>query len=162
MTGAPSEATIRRAARDDAPALAELLRSIGWFKRLAAETEAETAASVARQLDACLASPSHSVHLALLGADELAGYVSVHWLPYLILAGPEGFVSELFVRETARGRGIGTRLLATVETEARQRGCSRLQLINFRGRESYARGYYTKLGWEERADGASFVRRLGP
>jgi hypothetical protein len=33
-------------------------------------------------------------------------------------------------------------------------------LINFRDRESYRRRFYEKAGWEERPDGASFVRAL--
>jgi len=88
------------------------------------------------------------------------GYVAVHWLPYLFLTGPEGFVSELFVRREARGRGLGRILLRIVEDEARSLGCARLQLINFRDRESYRRGFYAKAGWQERPDGASFVKTL--
>jgi GNAT superfamily N-acetyltransferase len=152
--------TIRRAQTTDAAPLASLLRSIGWFTRIESEPEHETIATVARHLRQCCADDSHSIYVALDG-DDLVGYISVHWLPYLFLRGPEGFVSELFMSETARGNGIGTRLLETVEAEARQRGCSRLQLINFRIRDSYRRGFYTKAGWEERPDGASFVRRIG-
>lgn len=151
---------IRKAQSDDAAALACLLRSIGWFTRMDSEPEQETALSVQRHLELCCGSGSHSIYVAITGRSDLVGYISVHWLPYLILSGPEGFVSELFVMEAARGDGIGTGLLTTVEMEARERGCSRLQLINFRARDSYRRGFYTKLGWEERSDGASFVRTL--
>jgi GNAT superfamily N-acetyltransferase len=91
---------------------------------------------------------------------RLIGYVAVHWLPYLFLSGPEGFISELFVAETARSSGVGKLLLQTVESEAKERGCSRLQLINFKNRESYQRKFYQKAGWEERPDGASFVRPI--
>lgn len=91
----------------------------------------------------------------------LASYASVHWLPYLIHAGPEGYVSELFVAEAARGQRLGSRLLATIEAEARGRGCARLQLLAFRTRDSYRRRFYPKAGWEERPDGASFVKGLG-
>ena len=62
--------------------------------------------------------------------------------------------------EEARGQGIGSRLLEAVKAEAKRRGCSRLQLVNFRQRESYQRGFYAKAGWEERPDGASFVLYL--
>ena len=42
------------------------------------------------------------------GQDQaLVAYAAVHWLPYLILRGPEGFVSELFVDQAARGQGVG-------------------------------------------------------
>ena len=75
-----------------------------------------------------------SIYVAEAEAGDLLGYVSVHWLPYLFLPGPEGFVSELFIRKTARGQGVGTQLLQTVQTEAEQRGCSRLSLLNNRDR----------------------------
>jgi GNAT superfamily N-acetyltransferase len=77
-----------------------------------------------------------------------------------MLAGPEGYVSDLFVTESTRGAGIGTGLLAAVEDMAVSRGCSRLMLVNRKTRESYQRGFYRKLGWEEREEFANFVRHL--
>ncbi|MCL6477309.1 MAG: GNAT family N-acetyltransferase [Peptococcaceae bacterium] len=77
---------------------------------------------------------------------EVIGYTAVHWLPYLILAGPEGYVSELFIRRSVRGNGVGRMLLEEVKKQAVLRGCSRLLLLNGRNRESYVRGFYKKLG----------------
>jgi GNAT superfamily N-acetyltransferase len=91
---------------------------------------------------------------------KIAGYTSVHWLPYLFMNGPEGYVSELFVRSSGRGQGIGKQLLQAVEAEARARGCSRLSLINLRDRESYLRKFYNKAGWEERSEAANFLFRI--
>ncbi len=88
------------------------------------------------------------------------GYGTVHWMPTLFLSGPEGYVSELFVEETARGQGAGTELIRAVQAEAKERGCSRLVVLNNRQRESYKRGFYRKCGWEERLDAANFVWRL--
>ena len=65
---------------------------------------------------------------------ELAGYAAVHWLPYLILKGPEGLLSELFVSEAQRGAGVGSRLLAAAVDEGRKRGCARLMLEAVRTR----------------------------
>ena len=162
--GISSEVQIRRAVPEDARALARLLRSIGWFRRMENETEEETAGHVGTELLRCLADESHSIYVALSTAasddSDMVAYVAVHWLPYLIKTGPEGFISELFVHERARGQGLGTELLDAVIAEAVTRGCSRLQLINFRDRESYERGFYTKAGWEERATAASFVYEL--
>ena len=90
----------------------------------------------------------------------MVGYAAVHWLPYLLLAGPEGYVSELFVRDSEQGKGVGTKLLEVVKREAEERGCSRLMLLNMRYRESYQRGFYKKLGWQEREDAANFVLQL--
>ena len=76
------------------------------------------------------------------------------------MRGPEGFVSELFVRDSARGHGVGKQLLEAIETEARARGCVRLSLINLRSRESYQRQFYIKAGWEERNEAANFIYRI--
>ncbi len=57
--------------------------------------------------------------------DRLAGFRE--WKMKL-----RGFVSELFIVNSARGRGLGTLLLKAIEAEAIELGCSRLQLINFR------------------------------
>ncbi|MFZ0545156.1 MAG: GNAT family N-acetyltransferase [Candidatus Promineifilaceae bacterium] len=155
-----AEFQARRATIEDAPALAALLRSIGWFTRIETEPETTTQQLVTQHLEAALADSSHSIYVAAQGDGRLIAYIAVHWLPYLFLSGLEGFVSELFVAESARGSGVGKRLLQAVESEANERGCSRLQLINFRSRESYRRKFYEKAGWEERPDGASFVRPL--
>lgn len=84
----------------------------------------------------------------------------MQWLSYLFLAAPEGYVSELFVDDAWRGQGIGQHLIETVEQEARVRGCSRLMLCNGRSRESYKRGLYQKLGWQERESVANFIFKL--
>ena len=58
------------------------------------------------------------------------------------------------------GRGLDTQLLESVKQEAQARGCTRLSLINLRDRESYQRGFYAKLGWQERPDAANFIFRV--
>jgi GNAT superfamily N-acetyltransferase len=162
--GINAEVHIRRAVPEDAGALARLLRSIGWFRRMENETEEQTIDVVSAELLGCLDDDSHSVYVAVSTAtsddSDVVAYVAVHWLPYLIKTGPEGFISELFVHERVRGHGLGTQLLDAVIAEAVARGCSRLQLINFRDRESYERGFYTKAGWEERPTAASFIYDL--
>ena len=99
-------------------------------------------------------------HLLLVAEEdgERLGFIGLHFLPYLILRGStECYISELFVRESRRGMGIGGRLLERGIEEAKVRGCTRMQLVNFREKESYVRGFYAKHGWEERPTGADFV-----
>ena len=158
MTG--TDVVVRPAAPDDAPGLARLLRALERFDWLRAEPEAAIVARVRAEIVAAAGGEARSLIVAVPAGEALAGYVAVHWLPYLILPGPEGFVSELFVAPAARGRGIGSRLLAAAVAEARARGCSRLGLLNHRQRESYERGFYAQHGWVERADMANFVLAL--
>ena len=149
--------TIRTTQPGDAPAITALLRGLDWFERIASEPPEKTAANVARHLEQCLADGSHTIYVAEDQAVELSGYVAVHGLPYLFLPGLEGFISELFVREAARGEGLGSRLLQVVKQEARERGCFRLSLLNGKYRESYQRRFYEKQGWEERPTMVNFV-----
>jgi GNAT superfamily N-acetyltransferase len=143
-----------------APSLADLLHEIGWFAAVNAETLSQTQERVLHHMQQCLSDESHSIYIALGENEEVLGYTSVHWLPYLILKGAEGYVSELFIREAARGHGVGTLLLEAVKAEGKERGCVRLSLINMRNRESYRRGYYRKVGWEERENAANFILSL--
>jgi GNAT superfamily N-acetyltransferase len=144
----------------DALQLAELLRDIGWFESFKSEPIEAASQRVRLHIEQCLADNSHSVLVAETSSGQIVGYGSVHWLPYLFLEGPEGLVSELFVRESARGQGVGRELLRNIETEARARGCARLSLINLRNRESYMRQFYVKAGWEERPEAANFIYRI--
>jgi ribosomal protein S18 acetylase RimI-like enzyme len=97
----------------------------------------------------------NSVYVAKSG--KIIGFIHVHWLPYLILGGHEGYISELFVLEEFRGQGIGSQLLNKIKQEAKLRDCIRLNLINSDEKESYLRGFYGKQGFIEREDFKNFV-----
>jgi N-acetylglutamate synthase-like GNAT family acetyltransferase len=151
---------IRKAEAKDVPVIADLLRSLGLFNHISAESPQTTQERIFKHLALCTADDSHLVLVAQIPNGEIAGYCALHWLPYLILTGPEGYVSELFIKDEFRGQGIGSQLLETIKTEAQNRGCSRLMLLNMRKRESYKRQFYSKQGWEERPDAANFILPL--
>jgi GNAT superfamily N-acetyltransferase len=151
---------IRQVSAQDARQLAELLREIGWFESFKNDPFEAVSRQVRLHIEQCLADNSHSIFVAEPRDGKIVGYGSVHWLPYLFLKGPEGYVSELFVRESARGQGVGRELLRNIETEARARRCTRLSLINLRNRESYTRQFYVKAAWKERAEAANFIYQI--
>jgi ribosomal protein S18 acetylase RimI-like enzyme len=91
---------------------------------------------------------------------EVVGYIHGEIVTYLLFAGREMLVSEIFVREGNRGQGVGTALTSSIEAEAVKRRCFRISLLNSRERESYKRGFYPGLGYEERAQTAVFIKRL--
>ena len=145
--------SIRPAQIEDAAAITAILQQLEWFSHYGEITPLR----VSRQLELCLADASHSVYLAETPSGEIVGYGAVHWLPTLFMPGGEGYVSELFVKESARGGGVGAALLRAFVAEGKERGCTRLSLLNNRQRESYRRGFYTKQGWQEREAMANFV-----
>lgn len=150
------EHCIRKAELQDAEPLTNLLKSLGWFTHLASESNQVSQNRIAHHLGLCNADHSHSIYVAEQDS-AIVGYIAVHWLPYLFLPAPEGYISELFVCESARGHGIGTQLLEAVKAEAQSRGCSRLMLVNSRNRDSYRRKFYERQGWKERKEIANFV-----
>lgn len=151
---------IRKAKITDVPAISDLLRSLNLFAPINNEEAKSTQQLVQKHFELCISDDSHLVLVAQTANGEITGYCAVHWLPYLILAGPEGYVSELFLDEEFRGQGIGNNLLEAIKVEAQNRGCSRLMLLNIRNRDSYKRQFYSKHGWEERPDAANFVFQL--
>jgi GNAT superfamily N-acetyltransferase len=133
------------------------LRGLGWFEHSTAESSEAATSRVAEQVRLRKADDSHSLCVAEDAGGKAVGYASAHWLPCPFLPAPEGYLSELFVDEAYQGKGIGKMLLETIATEARERSCSRLMLLNSRNRESCLRGSFDKQGWAERQGAANFV-----
>jgi len=78
--------------------------------------------------------------------DELAGFIGFRFRRRLNHATFEGWVSDLFVRERFRGRGIGRALLAAVIAEWRLRGGHQVMLEVATDRIA-ARGLYEAAGF---------------
>ena len=149
--------TIRTAQPGDASALAQLLQNIGWFDRFTQGTPAEHATHI----EALLAPNPRQLQLLACDAQgQVLGYCAVHWLPIAILQGWEGYVSELFIADSARGMGAGRQLLQHAVAAAHAQGCRRIWLVNNRDRDSYQRGFYARQGWAEQAQAARFVLNL--
>jgi GNAT superfamily N-acetyltransferase len=115
--------------------------------------------AIAAALTSFAASTQDRILVAEL-AGKLAGYVGFHFVPFPMIQGVEAYVSELLVASEVRGSGIGDLLLRAVEDEARARGCVRLMLNNHKTDLSYARAFYAKRAFRERADFANFVKPL--
>lgn len=139
---------IRSAIPDDALAIAEILHAQNTFAHLADEPPDKTCQRVRERLESSI--PSHDQVLVAVENDRVIGYGAVRWMPNLILRGPDGYLSELFLFPEARGKGVGPLLLDTFRAEAKHRQAERLWCINFRERDSYQRGFYRKSGWTER------------
>jgi ribosomal protein S18 acetylase RimI-like enzyme len=78
-------------------------------------------------------------------ADATVGYVVLTLGFSLESGGRDGFIDELFVAPAVRGRGIGAKVLALIEQEARARDLKRLYLEV--GHENPAQGLYRRAGF---------------
>jgi len=146
---------IRRANEGDCSAIAELIAGL----RFEEQGVAVDRAPILSTLLTAVSQPASDVFVA--ESDEaVVGFVVIHWVPFPMLAGTEGYISDLIVTAELRGTGIGRRLVDAVEVEARSRGCVRLMLNNRIAAKSFQRGFYPKIGYRHRDEFANFVKAL--
>lgn len=112
--------TLRPATTDDAATLFSLVRALAEYERAPHEvvaTEADFARGIGTEMDAILAEEDGAV----------VGF-ALFFSTWSTWRGRPGIhLEDLFVLPSARGRGIGGRLLAAVAAEAVSRGCARLE-----------------------------------
>lgn len=129
---------IRPARASDADALFELAR---LFPTPTPPTRSQFDAGLAARLH-----DSAAITLVASVADRLAGYVAGYWHATFYAGGPVAWVDELFVEPSARGRGIGQRLMAAFEGQARASGCVLAGLAT-----AGAAAFYENQGYRSRA-----------
>ncbi|MDA8390685.1 MAG: GNAT family N-acetyltransferase [Gammaproteobacteria bacterium] len=146
--------TIRPLQRSDLPGVMQLHRELGWNPAFKADgsTLAQRLAALITEESALLLVAEHD--------RAVVAYVHGEIVTHLLFAGRELLISEVFVIEAARGRGVGSALMAAIEREAVERKCFRISVLNSRERESYKRGFYPALGYEERSSVVNFTKRL--
>ncbi len=144
---------IRIAGMQDAAHIGELLANITDYPQW---TEVG-AAKLTEHALAGLKSADHTRTFLVACVDnKVVGYCAAYWI-HPLFGDAEGYISELFIRSNASGQGIGTALLEAIKTEARERKCGRLTLVNLKNRESYKRGFYASRGWEEKSNTVRFA-----
>lgn len=139
---ATAEITVRLATPDDAASLLPMFESFyGAYFRPKTE----------QAIRAHLAAAS-AVDLVLLAEDAgvPVGFASLRLIPQIESDGPHAELSDLFVDEGRRRRGIGRALMVSAERIARERGSPRLVLVTgFDNPEAQA--FYRRLGFEDHA-----------
>jgi GNAT superfamily N-acetyltransferase len=142
--------TIRTAGAADAPRLAVLLGQLGY---------PTDAVRVRARLDDWLDDP-RSVLLAAEVDGVVSAVAALHAIPRLEHDDPLGRLVALVVDESRRDQGLGRRLVARAEHEARRLGCRQLEITSSRTREA-AHGFYRSLGCVDVcATSARFLKAL--
>jgi predicted N-acetyltransferase YhbS len=149
-----TETAIRPLNPSDVAAIMQLHRELGWNPAFKAD------GSTLKQRLEALITEENALLLVAERKGQVVGYIHGEIVTYLLFAGREMLVSELFVMEKMRGKGVGKALLSAIETEAVHHKCFRISVLNSRERESYKRGFYPALGYEERPHTANFTKRL--
>lgn len=150
-----TESTIRPYATTDSEAIVNLIAEYRTEDPVRSVERSEIAAV----LQVLSSSAQDCIFVADIGG-EVVGYVAIHWVPFPMIQGSEAYISDLLVARSARGDGVGRRLLETAQAKARERGCSRLMLNNRRTAPSFVRSFFPKHGFRERKEYANFVKQL--
>ncbi|MFC0142125.1 GNAT family N-acetyltransferase [Erwinia mallotivora] len=98
-----------------------------------------------------LAQLIHDQTEQLLVAEQrgtVLGFLSLHFIPQLALAGDFARVSYFCIAEGERSKGAGQQLLQYAEALARKRGCDRME-VHCHERRIKANLFYAREGYSE-------------
>ena len=132
--------TIRPARAEDAGAIAAMANELNLFEGKPGDVYSEERVKA----QAFGAAPLFSVLVAEVDG-ELVGYAFFHDSYNPGVAGPEVWLHDVFVREHARSRGVGRRLMAAVAWATVKRGATTL-CWGVLSSNRRARAFYAGLG----------------
>jgi GNAT superfamily N-acetyltransferase len=137
-----AEISIRWATQNDAALMVHYIRALAIFEKEDVANVHITEADVRR--DAFGAARRFEVLIAEVDRTPV-GFAL--FLPnYSTWEGKPGlYIEDIFVEESARGTGIGRKLIAAVAKIAHSRGCARIDLAVLHWNP--ARGFYHRLGF---------------
>ena len=152
--------SIRVATPDDLPLIADLIRALAEYEKLAHEVRFDEAVLGAKLFGA---RPYAEVIIGEIDGAPQGFALFFH--NFSTFEGKPGvYLEDLFVRPEARGSGLGKALLAQLAALAVERDCARLEWSVLDWNEP-AIGFYKKLGarlmdeWTVmRVDGASLAQ----
>lgn len=152
--------SIRPATPTDLPLIADLIRALAAYEKLADEVRFDPAV-----LGEMLFGARPYAEVVIGEVDEIAQGFALFFHNFSTFEGRPGiYLEDLFVQPEARGAGLGKALLAQLAALAVERGCARLEWAVLDWNEP-AIGFYRKLGarlmdeWTVmRVDGAALAR----
>ncbi|KAA5970059.1 GNAT family N-acetyltransferase [Pantoea sp. M_9] len=129
---------IREARPDDCFALSALLAELGY---------SGTGHFIEARL-AQLCTHQDEILLVAEHGTQVLGFLSLHFIPQLALAGDFARISYFCIAEGERSKGSGQQLLSHAEQLARQRGCDRME-VHCHASRLKANQFYAREGYVE-------------
>ena len=139
--------SVRPATPADLPLIAELIRALADYERLAEAVRFDEAA-----LAQHLFGPRPHAEVVIGEVDEDAQGFALFFHNFSTFEGRPGlYLEDLFVRPAARGAGLGKALLAHLAHLAVERGCARFEwsVLDW---NAPAIGFYESLGADMQTD----------
>jgi GNAT superfamily N-acetyltransferase len=147
-----SSITLRRANREDLPAIVGLLVNDPLGRTREAASEAGEVGPYARAFAAIDSNPAQLLVVATDGIDVVAT-MQLSFIPGLVRRGALRAQAEgVRVAASYRGRGLGAAMFQWAIDEARRRGCALLQLTSDKTRAD-AHRFYERLGFSASHEG---------
>jgi len=142
---------IRPVGSADVDAFNELLGQLGYPQ----DGRSATAARIQTWVD----EPAGAAYVADANGD-LLGVIAVQVCPFFEHEGAWGRITALVVADRARGRGVGSRLVAAAESFAASHGCLRMEVTSA-DRRTDAHRFYQRRGYTDQTGLSSrFLRDL--
>jgi GNAT superfamily N-acetyltransferase len=137
----PAEIAIRAATPADVPVLLELIRELATFERLADQVVATE-----MDLDDSLFGPRPAAEALIAEVDGAVAGFALFFQSFSTFVGRPGlYLEDLYVRPSARRRGVGKALLVRLARLAVARRCGRFEwaVLNW---NAAAIAFYRSLG----------------
>jgi GNAT superfamily N-acetyltransferase len=134
---------IRNATRQDAPALVALLGTLFSIEDDFTVDPEKQYRGILMMLDAC--GKHRCIRVAEM-AGRVIGMASVQTRISTAEGGIVGMVEDVVIQEKWRGKGVGSRLLQSIDAWASQHGLLRLQLLADK-KNLPALQFYRSRGW---------------
>lgn len=142
---------MRVAGPDDAQAVARLLCAFRDWWGYEEPSDAAMRAGVGR----LLGDPATEY---LLAGEPPAGVAQLRYRYGVWLGAEDCWLEDLYVRDDARGSGLGAALVEAAVARAQERGCRRIELDVAAG-NGPARALYERLGFSSPGGGTLLMRR---
>ena len=138
---------IARVDRENFGAFVHLIESLAEYEHL---SPPDSAAKERLREDALGKNPRYEAYIAVLDGKPV-GYITFYFTYSTFLALPTLYLEDIFVLAEYRGQGVGQRLIGFCRSEAKTRGCGRMEWMvldwNEPAIQFYEKSGAQRLGW---------------